>query len=286
MAHSTTTPEEIKALARLLDDPNRTVQQSVQKRLHELDYRAVPHLMAARDEADATLQPHIDEAIRELHFRRVHQAWTLVMGAPEVDLERGAFLLALYRFPDLDIPAYRNQLDAFAEDARPEVTSAKGAERAFVLAEFMSDVLGFKGNDAQYYDPHNSYLNRVMDRKLGIPISLSVIFLLLGERLGLPTYGVNMPAHFLVKHVDDQGEVYLDLFNDGEYVSKEACVRFLLKAGIKPRPFYFQAAAPQDILLRMGRNLLAIAHETDQLRRADDLTQLLAPWDPSIEDEE
>lgn len=280
-----TSPEEVEALVRLLDDPNATVQASVRDRLDELGPRAVPHLMTVRDEADEATRPLIDDAIRHLHFGRIHEAWSLVMDAPEVNLERGAFLLALYRFPDLDIPAYREKLDAFAERARPEIESTSGVERAFALASFMVDTLGFSGNAEHYYDPNNSYLNRVIDRRLGIPISLSVVYLLLGKRLGLPVYGVNMPAHFLVGSADERGEaVYLDLFKDGKYVSKEACIRFLLKAGIKPRPAYFQPADAKSILLRMVRNLLAIAQEADQTRVAEDLTQLLAPWDPNIED--
>jgi regulator of sirC expression with transglutaminase-like and TPR domain len=276
-------PNEIRALARLLDDPDGHVQASVRNRLDELGHRAVPHLLSIRDDADASLQPLIDSAIHDLHFEHVLRAWTLVMDAPDVNLERGAFLLALYRFPRLDIPAYRRALDDFADRARAEVDRASGVERAFVLADVMCDTLGFSGNEDHYYDPNNSYLNQVIDRRLGIPISLSVVYLLLGARLDLPVYGVNLPAHFLVKYVDEHGEAYLDLFSGGEYVSKEACVRFLLKAGVKPRPAYFQAAAPQTILLRMARNVLAIAHETDQARMVDDLTALLAPWDPSLD---
>lgn len=283
MTDVSSSPGEINALAQLLDDPDADVQASVQARLNELGHQAVPELLAARDDADAALRPIIDAAIRDLHFDHVYRAWSLVMDASDVDLERGAFLLALYRFPGLDIPSYRRRLDDFAAQARPEVERVSGVERAFALSDVMCRTLGFAGNEEHYYDPNNSYLNRVIDRRLGIPISLSVVYLLLGARLNLPVYGVNLPAHFLVKYVSEHDEVYLDLFNGGEYVSKEACLRFLLKAGMKPRPVYLQAADPQHILLRMGRNLLAIAHETDQTQMADDLTALLAPWDPSLE---
>ncbi len=283
MTDVSSSPGEINALAQLLDDPDADVQASVQARLNELGHQAVPELLAARDDADAALRPIIDAAIRDLHFDHVYRAWSLVMDASDVNLERGAFLLALYRFPGLDIPSYRRRLDDFAAQARPEVERVSGVERAFALSDVMCRTLGFAGNEEHYYDPNNSYLNRVIDRRLGIPISLSVVYLLLGARLNLPVYGVNLPAHFLVKYVSEHDEVYLDLFNGGEYVSKEACLRFLLKAGMKPRPVYLQAADPQHILLRMGRNLLAIAHETDQTQMADDLTALLAPWDPSLE---
>lgn len=274
---------EMDALVRLLDDPDTTVQSSVQTRLDELGPDAVPQLMAARDRADAALRPQLDDVIHTLHMKRIRKAWQLIMDAPSVDLERGAFLIALYRFPGLDIPAYRAQIDAFAETAHSAVQHAQGIERAFALAEVMCDTLGFSGNEDHYYDPSNSYLNQVIDRRRGIPISLSVLYLLVGKRLNLPVYGVNLPAHFLVKYVDEHGEAYVDLFNGGAYVSKDACIRFLLKAGVKPRPVYFRAAASQAILLRMGRNLLAIAHETDRSQMVNDLTTLLAPWDPSLE---
>jgi regulator of sirC expression with transglutaminase-like and TPR domain len=274
---------EVDALVRLLDDPDDDVQASVHARLDELGPDAVPSLLAARDEAAEALRPLIDTAIHDLHFKHIQQAWQLVMDAPSVNLERGAFLLALYRFPRLDIPAYRSTLDSWAAEARPRVHRASGVERAFELADLVCNTWDFTGNDEHYYDPNNSYLNKVMDRRLGIPITLSVVFLLLGKRLDLPVYGVNLPAHFLVKYVDDHGEAYLDLFNGGEYVSKEACLRFLLQAGVKPRPTYFQAADHQSILLRMGRNLLAIAQETEQSQMADDLATLMAPWDPSLE---
>lgn len=279
-----TSLEEVKALARLLDDPTDAVQMSVRGRLGELGHHAVPYLMAARDEANAALRPVIDETIRDLHFEHVHRAWSLVLDAAEVDLERGAFLLAFYRFPDLDIPAYRAQLDAFADQAREHLSCVTGVERAFVLAEFMCETLGFSGNDDHYYDPDNSYLNRVIDRRLGIPVSLSVMYLLLGQRLDLPVYGINMPAHFLAGYAGKRGDIYLDLFNGGAYVSKEACIRFLLKAGVKPHPNYFQPTGARDILLRMGRNLLVIAQDTGRERTAADLRQLLAPWTPSIEE--
>ena len=282
MEPASSTPE-VEALIRLLDDPDEDVQASVRARLDELGHEAVPSLLAARDKATDGLRPLIDTAIHDLHFEHIQQAWHLVMGAPSVNLERGAFLLALYRFPGLDIPAYRSTLDDLAAEARPHVRQAQGVEQAFELADYMCTTWGFSGNEDHYHDPNNSYLNRVIDRRLGIPISLSVVFLLLGQRLDLPVYGVNLPAHFLVKYVDDYGEAFLDLFNGGEYVSKEACLRFLMQAGVKPRPTYFQAADERAILLRMARNLLAIARETEQLQMADDLTTLMAPWDPRLE---
>jgi regulator of sirC expression with transglutaminase-like and TPR domain len=274
---------EIESLVRLLDDPDRAVQSSVRARLEELGRDALPELRSARAAADADLRDQIDEVVHDLHLEDLQQAWHSVMGSTPVDLERGAFLIALYRYPTLDIPTYQQQLDDIAEEARPRVASETGPMQGVELARFLADDLGFTGNRDHYYDPSNSYLNRVLDRRLGIPISLSVIYVLVGQRLDLPVAGVNLPAHFLAKYEGQAGEVFLDPFNDGEVISKESCVRFLLKAGIRPLPFYFRAAAPRDVLLRMMRNLLAVAKEAGQTQTVEELTALMAPYDPEID---
>ena len=274
---------ELRALLHLLDDPDPEVQASVEQRLNELGRDALPPLRTLRDTVPPEQQDAVDTLVHDLHMRDVGTAWHATLNAEPVDLERGAFLLALYRFPQLDISSYQAQLDDWAEQVRPAVHSKNGARRAIVLAEFVSETLGMTGNRDHYYDPNNSYLNRVMERRVGIPISLSVVVLLLAHRLDLPLCGVNMPAHFLVKYAGPGGEVYLDPFNDGAIVQKDECVRFLLKAGVRTHPRFLSCAAPTDILLRMGRNLLAIANESEQVQMVTELSHLLAPHDPTVD---
>jgi regulator of sirC expression with transglutaminase-like and TPR domain len=274
---------EVEALVRLLDDPDATVQEAVQERLQALGRDALPYLQTIRTQADASLHDAIDNITYRLHRQSVLGAWASVMDESPVDLERGAFLLAFYRFPYLDVSHYRETLDDWAERVRPDVDTASGAERAHVLARFMHRQLGFSGNQEHYYDPNNSYLNRVIERRTGIPISLSVLYLLLGQRLGLSVYGVNMPAHFLVKYKAAEGEVFIDLFNDGTIVTQDECIQFLLRAGIRPSASHFASADPTAILLRMVRNLLHLARESGQDELAHDLAQLIAPWDPDLD---
>lgn len=276
-------PSEIEALVRLLDDPDEDVQQRVQSRLDTLGRAALPTLRDVRDEAPPDLRERIDGVVHRLHMADVRSAWNEVLSRSPVDLERGAFLIALYRFPQLDVMRYQQQLDEWARALQPEIQARSGPERALRLAEYVTDDLGLSGNREHYYDPNNSYLNRVIDRRRGIPITLSVLYVFLGQRLDLPVCGVNMPAHYLVKYADGQQELFLDLFNDGARIAKEDCVRFLLKAGIRPVPFYFECAEPKDTLLRMVRNLLAIAKEAHQEQTARELMQLLAPHDPNVE---
>jgi len=279
-----TSASEIKALVHLLDDPDTEVQETVQSRLDALGSEALPVLRQMKNEvADDSTRDRIGDVVHRLHWDQVEEAWNTILTQEEVNLERGAFVLALYRFPQLDIQSYQRRIDAFAEEIRADIQTLDGPERALRLAEFMTGELGFEGNREHYYDPNNSYLNRVLDRRLGIPISLSVLYVLLGQRLDLPVCGVNMPAHYLTKYADSQHELFLDLFNGGKPIPKEDCVRFLLKAGIRPLPFYFQCAEPKDTLLRMARNLLAIAQDAQQEQTASELMRLIAPHDPSMD---
>ena len=270
---------ELDALIHLLDDPSQDVQQAVRTRLGELGRAALPRFHHAQKNASEPLRSRIAEAAHDLHVSLVVQAWSDLMGQPDPDLEHGAFLVALYRYPDLNIPAYRTLRDDVAEQVRPRVDKAEGFERSETLTRFMFGELGYLGNQEAYYDPDNSYLNRVIDRRTGTPISLSIVYLSLAKRLSLPIYGVNMPAHFVVKYEDADVEVFLDLFNGGVPFTKEAGVRSLKKVGIPPQPQYFDAARPNDILLRMVRNLVHIARDTRQPQTLADLLRLLDPWD-------
>jgi regulator of sirC expression with transglutaminase-like and TPR domain len=271
---------EIAALVRLLDDPDETVQERVRSRLEELGRDALPALRAVREDAGPEVRDQIDAVVHDLHLADVRRAWNAVLGSESVDLERGAFLLALYRFPTLDVEAYRERLDALADAARPAVEAADGGEQALALAQVLGEEHGFDGNRENYYDPNNSYLNRVLDRRTGIPISLSVVYLLVAGRLDLPMCGVNMPAHFLVRYADGRQDLLLDPFNGGQVVSRETCVRVLLRAGIRPAPAYFDCAPAKAILLRMVRNLRTIAENAGQTATAEELRSLAEPWEP------
>ena len=276
-----TIQREVNALVRLLDDPDEDVQKQVQNRLTDLGREAMPALRRAYDASQGEQRRQIDEVVRRLHWNDIQTAWHSILGADEPNLERGAFILALYRFPSLDVEAYQEILDQWADRVEERVMRSVGVDRARVLMEFLADEIGLTGNRDDYDDPNNSYLNRVIDRRLGIPISLAVIALSMADRLAIPLYGVGMPAHFLVKYSDARGEVYFDVFNDGQPVSREECVRFLLRAGIQPKPAYFEAAPPTEILLRMVRNLRHTARTSGNEQVYEELTALIEPYDDS-----
>jgi regulator of sirC expression with transglutaminase-like and TPR domain len=129
---------------------------------------------------------------------------------------------------------------------------------------------GFRGNRDDYYDPRNSYLNEVLDHRTGIPISLSVVYLAVGRRLGLDVRGISFPGHFLVKVVCSEGELVIDPF-ERVVLDHAACQQRLdaaLPSHVPLRPeLHLRAAGTREILLRMLGNLKRIYAEREDLER-------------------
>jgi regulator of sirC expression with transglutaminase-like and TPR domain len=162
-------------------------------------------------------------------------------------------------YPDLRPSDYLVLLDDWAAAAHRFVgphTSAGARGRA--LAEYLFQVIGLRGDVADYYNPLNSYLNKVLDRKLGIPISLSVIYLEMGQRLGLPVAGVGMPGHFIISMGGDAGPLFLDPYHQGRPLRLEDCADLVRRATGFGGAFdrrWLAPTAPRQIVERMLNNL-------------------------------
>lgn len=209
-----------------------------------------------------------------------------VLRQDEVDLSEATLLLARYvAYPDLDIVLYRDRFDALTTAAREAIfRQASAAARAEALANFLFVQQGFTGNTLNYSDPRNSFLCDVLERRLGIPISLSVLYIIIARRLGIPAHGVGLPGHFVVGIEDEVGTLWLDPFNEGVWLSEEDCQRLVRNtAGIEPHLFqtdWLQPTAVHDILIRMLNNLRLVYMQRqnwDTARRVVRLLRLLQP---------
>jgi regulator of sirC expression with transglutaminase-like and TPR domain len=190
----------------------------------------------------------------------------------EFDLETAAWLLAQTQFPEINVEAYQALLDGYANTLR-ERTGQQ--ERASVALEKINDYifneLGFKGNEQNYYDPDNSCLNRVLDRRMGNPVSLCLFYLLLSRRLRLPITGIGLPGHFICRYQSAAGEIYVDVFNRGRLLTKADCVHYLVRGNYDLREEYLAPVSPRRMLLRICSNLHQIYLE---LGLKDDATRL------------
>jgi len=261
---------QIKALIRLLSDENSKVAKAISEKLLAIGDTAVPLLLEAEIE-QPEMARRIEGVLDEIRGTRLEQELEEFASRQHtrLDLETGAFLIARYAYPSLDISSYAKKLDDMAMEVRERLGKrASGEEVVKALNRYLFTEQGFRGNTRDYYEVENSYLNRVIDRRTGIPISLSVLYLLIGQRLALPVFGIGMPGHFLVKFDSDRYKVFVDCFNAGALLSEKDCARFLMQAGYGFEERYLQRSSTAAILVRMLKNLVSIYNKLDETVKA------------------
>ena len=271
----------IHALLRLLSDPNEQVARTIQDQLARLGSGVLPFLEQALAE-NATLEPRVAHIKEEIRFGQLKDEFQrfVSQSARQEDWEHGAFLIAKLAYPDLSIPHYVECLDHLAEEFRAKwlATESPSGKAARQLSTFLFKDKGFSGNRTQYYDPDNSYMNRVIETRQGIPISLSALYVFVGKRLNLPLAGVGMPGHFLVKLEGETPPQFVDCFNDGTILREQDCEQFITASGLEYDPKFLEKSSTPTMLARMLRNLLSIYEqepEEPMARRVRALLELL-----------
>jgi len=203
--------------------------------------------------------------------------WQDILNVPreQIDLALASLVIARDEYPDLDVAEYLRRIDELAQTLRGRLRAdISPADKLAMLNRYLFEELGFAGNSDDYYDPRNSYLNDVIDRKLGIPITLSVLYIEVGRRLGLPLAGVSFPGHFLVKCTLRDGAVVLDTYAKGASLGiKDLQKRLRVLSGgrdVAPEAVMrmLTTAPPAEIVVRMLRNLKAIHDERGDKTRA------------------
>lgn len=191
---------------------------------------------------------------------------------PSIDLGLAALYMAQEEYPDLDPEAYIDVLDTMAASIKVSLPEEAYPLRVIqCINHHLYDELGFFGNQADYYDPENSYLNRVLDRHTGIPITLSLVYLEIARRLDFPMVGINMPGHFLIRPDITEMELFVDPFNNGEVLFEQDCQERLEKLFGQPVEMeakFFEAVSPRLLLARMLKNLKGIYLQQDDWERA------------------
>lgn len=194
---------------------------------------------------------------------------------PEIDLASAALLIAAEEYPQVTPEPYLRRLDELAERARDRLWDATAP--IMMLQEVnrvMFEEEGFQGNRTEYYDPRNSFLNDVIDRRRGIPITLSIVYLELGWRLDLPLHGVNFPGHFLVRYAGEAVQLLVDPFQNGMIRFEDeaqALLDHVYGGSVRMQPEFLRIADRRDILIRLLTNL-----KGNYLNRRDDRRALSA----------
>ena len=184
-----------------------------------------------------------------------------IAGLPDdrIDVAEAALWIAAEARPQLDVARYRGKLVDLANRAAGRLAPVRGtADRVTQLVRFLYDDERLRGNEADYYDPRNSWLCDVLDRRLGIPITLSIVWVDVARRLGLRAAGVGFPGHFLVQVATQDGsEILVDAFH-GRRLDLHDCAALLARSAGSDAPLdpaLLRPAEPREILVRLLRNL-------------------------------
>jgi len=208
----------------------------------------------------------------------------------QIDLLHAALTIARTEYPELDIRNYLTRVDALASKVRNQLpVEPSSIETINTLNRVMFLEMGFRGNREDYYDPRNSFLNDVIERRLGIPITLSVLYMEVARRVGLPLVGVGMPGHFLLKAYDVEGrQILIDPFNNGSMLNASECeqrMKEVYAGEVRFKPEFLLPVSRRQILTRMLNNLRHIYLTVRQFRKTLAIVDLvLAIYPRSPED--
>ncbi len=207
---------------------------------------------------------------RQRFYQAIHQP------EPEIDLARAALHLAEEDYPDLDPDKYLNALDRMAAVIEERLPPERYPLRIIqAINQYLYEDLGFHGNTVDYYDPLNSFINVVIDRRTGIPITLALVYLEVAKRIGFPMEGVGMPGHFLIRPAVAEMEIFVDPFNGGEVLFSSDCQERLSQVYGRPielhsdqLPDLLPTVGPKQFLVRMLTNLKLIYLSRQEMAKA------------------
>jgi len=212
-----------------------------------------------------------DDPMTTSPARNARSRFAEIVSADErVNLAEAALVIAAEEYPRLDVEAYLEKLDLFGDIARNQAANARDAmDFISAINTTLFERLSFRGNRDAYYDPRNSFLNEVIDRRTGIPITLTVIYIEVARRIGFAVKGVGLPFHFIAKHEAETGDIYIDPFNEGRVLGRNACAELVANVSadrVELRNEHLTAVGNKQILTRMLSNLVGIYSTTDRRR--------------------
>lgn len=245
---------DIQALLWLATDDNPVIARKAADELVKLGEEAQPHLATLADTDPDTAA----QLSRRIEAQSLEEQWRDLADDP--DVEQGALLIAQWADPLLDPASVVADIDTLAEPLAGTLPRKEDPGSlqlvAQTLAAWLGEEHGFHGDTSTYYEPENSFLHKVLTRKQGLPIVLSLIYVLVGRRLGVPVYPVGMPAHFIVRIGPKKADLYLDPFDRGHILSSEQCKEWLEANGFGWRESFLAVVSDREFIARMLRNLI------------------------------
>jgi regulator of sirC expression with transglutaminase-like and TPR domain len=272
--------EKVHALISLLDDPNEVIFNTVEEELLKEELGVIDELEKAWEGSrNDVFQRRIENIIHTLQLKDVKSLLSKWIKEGAKDLLYGAFIIAKYQFPELVYDELNQKIDRIRRDVWLELNDHLTAlEKVRIMNHILFDIHKFVRNNSNFFAPQNSYINEVIENKKGNPISLSIIYSVIAQRLGLPVYGVNLPKNFILCYLDDHvidqqdDEVmfYINPVNKGAILGRREIEYFLKQQKLKSEYSYFNPCSNFDIVKRLLFNLsYAYENQGNGLKKAE-----------------
>lgn len=282
--HRKLTPAEKDALLALLDDDSPGIRQALLRQFTQLGDDARIFLQDAARSSDRAVSLSAVWFLRELKFNDPVAEFRGFIQSLNYELETGMLLLARTVNPALDVTAVCAQLDAFAARVRKLLPRAATLRtQARIVARVLFDEYGLRGNVEHYTDPRNSLIDQVLERRLGIPLSLSTVYLLVAQRVGLEFEPVGVPGHFLVGGYEPEGPFFIDSFAGGKLLSPEDVFERIRSLQHTPQLADLAPTPVREVLCRACRNLANHYTAADHPDHARLFTSFVAEFEATYE---
>jgi regulator of sirC expression with transglutaminase-like and TPR domain len=290
---------ELKALISLLDDPDWTVYEAVKSRLTDLGPQILPDLKNSWDtNINELFLERSTLIISEIQFNDTFRKFKLWIDTGGTNLLEGAFLIAKYNFPDLDFDMVQQKIEKIKRDAWLQMNdNLTPLEQIRVLNHIIYNIHKFTRNNTDFYSPKNSYINQVLETKRGNPVSLAILYLTIGAKLGLPIYGVNLSKNFILAYVEElygstsetlpEDKIvsfYINPYNNGAVLTKREIDHFLKQQRIPPMDYYYVPCNNFTIIQRLLVYLLYAYEKQDEVSKHDDLRKFLNCFENPLPD--
>lgn len=267
---------QISYLIQLLTDRDEFVREKVRLQLTELGEDALPFLeMAIRGE-DVALRVQAQGVINAIFPKKLREKFRELAQkglGRDVDLEAGMLLLMKFGYPDSDPEACRKKLDSLAYKLEQNLApDADPSETVLALGHLLFQQEKFRGNQKDYLNPDNSFLNKVLENKTGLPIVLSALCVLVAGRLGLPIVGVGLPGHYIAKYNLPKNAIYFDPFHQGRLLTRANCIQIVEQFGQPFEEHFLSQATHRETLIRMMNNLVQVYRGSNELEKAETLS--------------
>lgn len=280
----------LQALIALMDDPDEQVYAHVRDRVLEIGPAAIQELQTSWEESDLGLlfQSRIENLIHEIQFEQCKTELTSWYASSTKDLLKGALIVAKYQYPGLEEKSVVDFIERMRRDCWLEINPNMTAfEAVRIINKVIFEQYGFVGNSKNYNSSSNSYINTVIEARKGNPLSLSLIYSIIAQKLELPIYGVNLPNHFILAYMDNNGTnlfmsngneygvlFYINTFSKGSIFQKEDIQQFLQSIQVAQDASHFQPCSNSDIIRRMLTNLIAAFQQVGSQEKVNELCEL------------